>query len=611
MKGRILHVNYNPHKACLYAGDNRGTLFQLGKTLKIEAFCTKPLHSRGLHVLQSHKNKIIARDTVGNIISWNADHMSLEQFIVSEHLSTEATQEKQPMPVPSSALAIWNDKFLTINACGHIIVLDQDLALEQLYDFNSEAFSESINVETNLHLVGDCAGNIWFGSFDEGVFVKKMRTNYGNVHVIRYDHRHERFWSTTDTFGGIFIFDKNGTVLHKIRMTVDDVEWLVFNEDCTKAYIACFDHYLYVYDNTQTTPSLVRKIGPFKFQLKQVLYVDVNHIYVLLESGEVYHLNGENYQIENQAFGTNCIWGIDKDPNHQQEFYCALESGQVAKVKVEFSAMHSPQSKFLFVSKDFAFGRIRRVLPLANNMFLAITTAGVVFKADLHNHIEWKVALNGICRDIDINQSGTECIVGNEAGELVCIAIDTGKILWMRNLKFPIYSVCYDYLGGIYVGERTLSDLMEEDSVWLYIFDADEGKLLDKLDIAGYCKRMRRLPNGRLLINGNGAIGAQIIDMKTRKILCSFNEWLLNTTENAIVVDDYLYALTYGYQINTYCISKGEIIDSQMTPEDYPKAIVCIDLNDKKILAVGGRTFLSLYDITTIVPQLLRTHYLD
>jgi hypothetical protein len=605
MKTRILHIYCDHVDDFIYAGDHRGILFKLNKELQIVEFSHNSINSSGIHILTANEQNLYARDTAGNLLVFARANLAEERLILTEHYNSGDVVNKPAMPTPSNGLLIFNDELIITNARGELIVLDiNDYSLKRTFCFNQDAFNECINVEGSSHMVSDCLGYIWHGNLINGQFSKLFRADYGNVHHLVYDRQHSRYLATTDTCNGICIFSEDGEQIQYLTVTNDDVEWLAFTNDYTQLFIACFDHYLYVYEN-KLTPLFMKKIGPFKFQLKQVIVDQANQIFVLLESGEIFKVSADLEIYEKFIFGTDAIWYLEASKTNRNDLVASLESGRVAIYKVLTNTINQ-----VHITKSFNFGRIRRTIEIKDG-YVAITSLGYVFKFNLDNHVLWTFFRAGIWRDISLSPNEEQAVVCNENGELFMLNLNDGSVINKVTFAKPLWAVNYFNTDIILVGTRSnCSESLKQTCAevqaqsFLYKLRAMDLTVIDKKTAEGNFKRIRKLSEHQALINGNGTILVSILEVDSFTFAPKYHQWLLNTPEDAHLHASNVYVATYGYQLNTYDQKTYEIVDSQFTTEDYPKTIAIIP--EYRKLVVGGRGFISLYDISEQIPSLMQ-----
>lgn len=617
MSKRILHFFYDQKRERVLAGDHQGIVYALDKELNILKQSDPLKNGKGLYILIADEEKIYARDTTGNLIVWDAETLEAKDFLFMEHLTDEKLKDEDSAPVPtvSHSLAFWKDKLVITNPHGQLVFLNKKtLALEKIHYLNNDAFFEAINTEQDLHILTDCIGNLWTGHFSDGVFEKKLRLDHGNLHNVRFDKIHERYWMPTDNHKGIVLLDKNCEEIERVYMTNDDTEWIEFNHDHTKAFVACFDHHLYIFDKTQKTPKLINKVGPFKFQLKQVLYVDDDHIYVNLESGEIYWINIKGEHQKDYAFGTNCIWDLVPSQEDPSLLYCPMEDGGLTLLHYD-AAPNGVYELHVEKKYKFDFGRMRRVFPLKNKDFVGGCTNGTFFRADSKGNVLWTYKSKGIIRDLSVHEDHGTVFGVNEFGEAIELDLKTGKEIWKEKFEKSLWACSYYKDDFILFSERSFSPKDQGTTssgcdANLYVYDKNKKKVRE-IYFSGNIKRIQVQEDGNVLLNGNGNVNTSLIDIHTGKTLKIFEDWQLNTCEGASIIDDYLYTVTYGYQINTYKMT-GEVLDSQFSPENYPKAVIAdVSKSGVPLAVVAGRgAFVTLYDIRNVVPTPVRTIYL-
>lgn len=618
MTKRILHLSKHPSGNHLFASDFNGRLHQLSPDLQLlRSSDPMPGRINSLYVITCTEEYVYGRDMQGNLIQWYADNLQVKNIIYLKNFCNEEKRAKfTPIPTMSHGLFIWEDRVLVVSPYGDLLQFEsENLQFIKVTDMSATAFAESLDTSIeDCHVLSDCAGYAWYGHVDHG-FKDPVRLDYGPIHSLHYDKRHNRHWMTTDNHRGFSLVDRESGDIKRVCMTNDDVEWLTFNEDQSIAYLACFDHFLYCFDNREKTPQLIRKVGPFKFQLKQVLNLDADHTYVSLESGEVYRINQHGLIIEEAPFGSNCIWDIVAHPEKEHQVYCPLEDGGLALI--EYDADWKGQYTLSEIQRwpNFGFGRIRRVKPLMNGALIAGCTNGTVFKINSAGGIDWLQKTNSIVRDLALNTQKTEVVAVNEAGQLIQFSVATGEIIWQDQFDKPLWATCY-YHDDILVSERCMSD--EDQGVEatvpygsLYRIDGESKEYKLSIELNGNVKRIKKLDNDHILINGNGDVSAIEYDLDERRAVQSWSAWQLNTCEDAIKFNDHIYTVTYGYQLNTYkqC---GEMLDCQFSPDNYPKAVYGANTESGvPILLVAGRgPYISLLHIRDGVPDSARTLYL-
>lgn len=619
MTKRILHISKHPNEKLLFASDFNGRLHQLTPGLELIK-TSDPLPGRinSIYAIACNERYVYGRDMQGNLIQWYADSLKVRNIVFLKNVCDEEKRKKfTPIPTVSHGLFLWEDRVLVASPYGDLLQFEQEnLDFIKTTDLDARAFAESLDTSIeDAHVVSDCSGYAWFGHVDTG-FNNPVRLDFGPIHCLRYDKRHHRYWMTTDNHRGFSIVDTNGENIRRFQMTTDDCEWIAFNEDQSCAYIACFDHHLYVYNNEGEQPELIRKAGPFKFQLKQVLHLDNNHIYVLLESGEIYRLDDQNKVVDEAPFGTNCVWDIVQDPNAANRVFCPMEDGGLTHI--EYDAAPNGRYRLNVVNQydNFGFGRVRRVKPLSQGGFVIGCTDGTVAKVNQQGGLDWIYKSRSIVRDIAVDADEQRALAVNEAGEVMQFDVISGEMLWQDKHDKPLWAACY-YGQDMLISERCMSDRDEgQESTApfanLYRIDGATKEYTLSIELNGNVKRIKELPNGHILFNGNGDVSAIEFDLDKKRAVHTWSTWQLNTCEDAIKCHDHIYTVTYGYQLNTYK-ENGEMLDCQFSPDNYPKAVYGATTEEGvPILLVAGRgPFVTLYHVREGIPDSARTLYVQ
>jgi hypothetical protein len=579
MNERIKCVCYNEFYECFVAGGVHGGFFKLTKDLKQIDSLDDRLFNLPISNIISYKEYLFARDIMGGIYKLCCDKLKIISFINTGEATKNLDEElEESLLVNSHGIHIYNNSLYVVSGTGNLIKVDPELfVITDLFDPIGSAYVDTINTSSTSHFLSDFSGHIWKGSLDTKKFEKFMKYDSGPIHCIAYDSKYNRYWSTSDNSFKVNIFTENETISESIELTNDDIEWIDFNSDASEAYVACFDHYLYIFKN-DLKPNLKEKIGPFKFQLNFVQCVD-DKIYVILESGEFYCIE-KNKEIIQTNFKGNCIWHmVFKDDN---SFYCALEDGSIRSFKIINSDYSIPSIEL--ISENFLdHGRVRRVA-ITDNYYFGITTESYVFCYLKENdQFQWKTKLNGICRDICISNNNELIYVATESNSLFEIDAKSGEIVLNKTYSAPIWSLCYHPNNYLIVAERRNN---------IYIYNDIRNEPLSKFNYIGNVKGIRVLQNKNILINGTSFIKEVEIDSKNNLILKKiWDEGLYSTCEYALKDEENerIYAVSYTQKLSNFTYHANELVHKENFLLDFPKSILIYEHNQVKYLIVSGR----------------------
>jgi len=594
----------------LIAANDQGLLYTLDRDLNVLRQSTRTYHSMGIHTVAADERWVYTRDVAGSIARWDKHTLAPVDFVVSRHYKNAPPPGITPMPVPSGAMTVSHGELYVANAYGQISVFDPEhFSCKRVMHFSSEAFPECINTENPAQaMISDVVGSLWRGDLQNGRFEKLCTIPTGNMHCVRYDRKHDRYWATSDTLGGVATVTPDGEITNRVLFTNDDVEEIAFSSDYELAYVGCFDHHVYVVANAPE-PHVVRRIGPFKFQITHVKLADDRTLYLCLESGELYRVDLDTGRISGSDFGTNAVWFIAP---YRDSHVLAMEAGnvEIATVVPDEQEGFALQRRAL---PNFGRGRVRKALPVADDGLVCITTDGDVVRCDWDGQVRWRTPTEGILRDIDVNRDATRAIACNEVGQMLELRLSDGEKLREYRHHRPAWCVAYDYHGRILMGERTLvaakRNAAEPDGESrLTIFDEATFEQIGSLANYGNFKRIQRFGKDKLLINGNGGIRVNLFDIPSLRYERNFSTWMLNTPENAAVIGDYIYVVTYTQQILTYKLDSGELVSALFSAEGFPFSLAPFQARGgEPCLLVGGRNFLSVYSVRDVAPQLVRT----
>lgn len=195
------------------------------------------------------------------------------------------------------------------------------------------------------HAVSDKHGNLRFGSFETGAFPEVVKLDEGNIHRVRYDARHDRFWATQD-FGagdnadvanGVVVVSPAGEKEDELLFARDDVEFVAFSPDHARAYAGGFDGELHIFDNTRRELRVERTVTGFPHQLGDLTVGPEGQVYVLCQDGTIVELDAAGDLVRDNGQRRQAVWDLQPSREDPRTLYCATDSG-VSVVRVADSA---------------------------------------------------------------------------------------------------------------------------------------------------------------------------------------------------------------------------------------------------------------------------------
>lgn len=576
---RIQNLNYSKENNILIASGRQGGIYSFDLNLSCIAASPRSGNNIPISAILEKNGYVFTRNILGTIQRWRLPYLEPTDALYSETIQGRNDDEmEETVRSVSHGLAYWNDNIYAISGTGQLLELDlEDLKVRRIFNPSAESFIESIEVSKDeLHLLSDFSGWIWHGHLSDGDFKKLTRIDAGPCHHLAYDRLHNRYWATTDNQGGFVLIDGKSLEAKLIRMTTDDVEWIDFDATGKTAYVACFDHYLYIYNNEFEEPKMQAKIGPFKFQLKQVISVGV-FIFVLLESGEIIKIDENGSIILSSTWQGNCIWGLTPDTVNNSNYYCSLEDGSIRQIEVDcdkVGIISLRETKGLF----FPYGRLRRVLSLPDGDLIAISTSGVVFRTTANGYVIWENHFFGIGRDLSLHPNGLRLAVANESGEAQEIDIRNGLVIRRFNTGEPTWSVCYLEDGRLLLGLRRRK---------IYVYDENSIEPINALEFIDNVKGIRQLKNGRICVNGPG--GITLYNPTSLSPIRSYSDGITTTCESVACTDSQVFAVSYDLSLNTFDYDSSELLDQQFPFFDFPKVIHFHQGDSMSLLLAAGR----------------------
>lgn len=607
MKLRILNFCIDHEERVIYLGDDNGNVRVVDFDLNLLDVSSRSLHSRGLFKIICDRDALYARDYYGNLLKWNKHTLGLEKFIVSEHYS-DPQKQRRPVPSPSNGLVRHDDKLYATNASGEVCVFDKDsMRLEDIICITEDAICDSLNFEVEPYIyASDMLGMIHRYNRETRTTEFTDGTEGGISHVVVVDRKFDRLWQSSDSLCGFALADMKCRIFYRDQMTHDDVEDIKFSADYERVYIASFDHHVHVFANEER-PREIDKHGPFKYQVTHIqLLDDGDIIYLTLESGEFIKYDTRRREIVRSIYGTDAIWAME--PLDDDRLLCAHEAGYATINEIGEGQFGEPEIRELVRSPNLGLRRLKRVQQVDDEHFVAASGSGKLACFRYDGKERWTVTVGSFLRDLVLNEDASRCLTVSENGRVVEVDVASGEVTGEIDLEKPLLSACYceDF---IVVSERAQYDPADNEyKSHLILLDKADLSIRERRPFIGHVKRFHHLKDGTLLGVGSPQVYATIFRERDLTPLKQFKDWLLNTPENAVIVGETVYVVSYNQQLNTFDKESETILDSQFSPEGLPKSVRAVG-EDRLVLA--GRGFLSVYDISERVPNLITTQYLD
>ncbi|GGJ25241.1 WD40 repeat domain-containing protein [Paenibacillus hunanensis] len=606
---RLLYIN---EKNCFVASDVKGRLHLLD--LDLNVFCTSDTTSFNspINAIEVTDKYVITKNRRGAIAKWDINTLH-PLDIYEEHNICDKTylwEQEEPSPTAARGISVYNGKVYTNNGYGQIVVLDLESfeIIEIRNPLTNESFIDCVSTEAGeLHAISETSGVLHIGNLETGDFPINIQIDESNVHGVRYDKRHHRFWATQDSgldsdqnvANGVITIDVNGENLSFFPFSQDDVEFLLFDDDCRYVYAGGFEGYIYVFDNYEKEFRLDNIIGPFPYFIINVVFVSHDDLYVLMQNGEIVCSDSKGNIKKRSGFNGSCIWEMASHPSNDSIVYCAKEEG-IEILNYELGNYDSIQIKKVSKHSN-AFGINRRIRVLDDGSYVAITQGKYIYKATEIGNIEWFKRIDSVPRSLAISSTQDEVMVGTDGGHVIVLSITGEEKHYKLISKAPVWAV--DYL----LDQRRIM-CFKDGTINIY----SDVNLIEEesFQIEAFPKRIIKCTEDSVYIVGS--YGLIEIDLNTKNIKNTWTELLINTKENAIMLNDNIYILSYGYQMGTYIMESDEIIDLKEDFQDFPKSIIGKKTSDgEAILLVGGRGgFLNVYRTQNGIPFKVRELYL-
>ncbi len=607
---RLTRMIYIPSRDLLVGADVAGKLHAFDRDLNLLQSSPDIGYSVPINAITSDAEYVYTRNRRGSIAKWKLPE--LEPLDVYDDLLLKDDAELWPDEVPSPAanrgIGVLNGRLYANNGFLQVVVLDTQtfniIAIRPA--LSQEAFIDCINTELPMfQAVSQTDGTVFLGDLATNEFPVQIKIDGNNVHWVKHDGRHNRFWATQDAGldseknirNGVVTFDYNGQDIRSFPFTKDDVEFLEFNEDYTRAFVGGFDAHVYVFNNEERALRLHKVLGPLPYQIINACYIGSGELAVLLQNGEIYRITIDGRILGSSEFAARCVWAIEPQPGVPNTFYCATDQG------IQIISCSTTSYKSVDIEKRashaHAFGIVRRVQPLTDGSYLAIAQSRTIFRANSHGDLDWHRRLLGVPRSLSLSDDQTRALVSTDAGEAFEIDVNTGDTVHDYSTDQPVWLATFGPQS-----QRVFGTKNGELHVW-----SDRWDPIGKITLPNYVKRSIRHEDKLFVV---GAFGLIEVDLEELSLKKEWGELLVNTKENATIIDGYVHVCCYGYQMGSYRYEDSEMVYLLEDFRDFPKGLASFRGKDgAPILLVGGRGgYLSAYRTENGIPQKVRTVYL-
>ncbi|MEU3978638.1 WD40 repeat domain-containing protein [Streptomyces sp. NPDC026672] len=591
IRERITRIVNHPDRGLL-AADARGGLHWLDAELNVRrssvaSATAQATAAHPIYALQIVGDWIVTRDKMGNISRWDADSLRL-----LDRLDARATADRsllmegeQPSLTMLRGIGVWQGKVYVDNGYYQLVILDlETFTVDRIvlwphgYDMLEWFCTDAPGVQA----VGDRNGRIQIGDLAALDFPTVVKVDSANIHRLVYDGRHNRYWATLDSgldetlliANGVLTMSLDGTVQERVLYARNDVEALAFSPAFDKAYVGGFDGELMIFDNTEPEMKLFDRVGGFSHQLIDITVDPSGLVYVLTQDGDITVCTPEGRFVRRLGFERHCVWEIQPLPGEDNALIASTDSGtQVVRLTDP-----APGHPALVPGERYTsgLGFTRRIV-LADDGWAGVFWPRTVRRVAGDGSTLWEHELPDLVHTLAISPDSSKVLVATNAG---AFEFDgrTGERLTVFD-QLPTSAWVCGYLpdGRRLIGAR---------NGHMAAFDAD-GTRSWTVELGHYPKRMFVQDD---MVRITGGVGVKEYSFDAEKEDRQFVELLDNTAESAVLVDNTLCVVTYGFQLAAYDYGTGQVLALNEDLPDFAKGIAALRGSDgQPYVVVGGR----------------------
>ncbi|MFK0232532.1 outer membrane protein assembly factor BamB family protein [Streptomyces vinaceus] len=595
---RLTRIVNSPGRGLLGA-DARGGLHWLDRDLNVlrSSNSSAPAQDPAgdpIYAVTFVDDWIVTRDKTGTISRWHADTLRL-----SDRLDAAATADaslllegEQPAPTMLRGIGVWDGKLYTNNGYFQVVVIDlETFTVERITEWphGYDMLEWFCTDAPGVHAVSDRSGRIHLGSLPELSFPTVVQVDTSNVHRVVYDARHNRLWAlgdaglgeTRNIANGVITVGLDGTVGERFDYARNDVEGLVFSPDFSTAYTGGFDGELLIFDNTDPELRVAKRVGGFSHQIIDITVDEYGDVYTLTQDGEVTALTADGAVRTRLGYERQCVWDLQPVPGDDRALLAATDDGTAVLRLVEQVPGHPA---LVLTGQEFSgLGFTRRLVTLDDG-WAGVFWPGTVRRVSVAGQVLWERRMPAVSHTLSRSPDGSRLLVACNAGAIELDAATGEELSRIDDLPASAWASAYLEDGSRLIATR---------NGVMTAYSAD-GEATWTTGLGGYPKRL--LTDGdRVRATGGGGIkefkvGEPQLDQR-------FTELLDNTSENCVIADGILVAITYGLQVAAYDHASGELLGLHEDLPDFPKGMALLRGQDgTAYVVIGGRGgFLRLY----------------
>ncbi len=578
----------------ILASDAAGRIHLFDAQLRL--LRSSPSHSgaQPFYTLHLAGRWIVGRDKLGNIARWDANTLQLTHWLDARSTAGQdgLWEDEDPSLTISRGIVEHAGKLYLNNGFMQLLVIDlESFSIEDIrVSPTGDTPIEWICVDhPTLHAITDKDGRLFLGDLPSNDFPVVLKLDdKSNLHRVRYDARHDRFWVIQDEGSGDHASVSNGVVTvfpdgkvdQEYRFALDDIECLDISADGSRVYAGGFDGVIEEFDNSTSQLVRARTFGPFSHQVSDIALAEDGSMYVLCQDGVLSRIDEQGVVVDTLDFERQCIW--DAAPRHDAhggtDLVLATDGGH-AVVTPRWSDLGVLELLTESVTPhDRGFSRRVGVLP--DGGVCVVTRECWVRRYDHDGALVWESELEGLIHTLAVDPEGTSVVVASNVGAVEFDAA-TGTELARYDIDgSPVWACCFTTDAQLVIATHAgLAEVRARGSRQTVL----------SFEIGDYPKRMYQDSDGSLLVTGGG--GVRRFDVTSGERTGHWSETLSNTCENALTHNGYLYAVTYDSQLAAFEVDTGEFLGVlEGVLPDFPKAMYIASSPDgRDTLLVGGR----------------------